>query len=228
MIDYTLIAFRIKSIFFKRNTMKKIVVFCAFCALVFAGSAAQMANLAASYLTQNATTYRTALSKFLDELENENLSQYQIHAPKYLRNYLSKNDDETTRKNKEIWLKNISDSISNNANLSKKQLGKVIKDELKNTDDATLKRAMNGEILLSNELKNSSFSKVADAIEPTIKACLDDDKFVNSYTNLTGARPTLTRLKQNFTDEIFRSLTKGESKISKGVGGLNSVLELIK
>ena len=72
MIDYTLIAFRIKSIFFKRNTMKKIVVFCAFCALVFASSAAQMANLAASYLTQNATTYRTALSKFLDELENEN------------------------------------------------------------------------------------------------------------------------------------------------------------
>ena len=206
MIDYTLIAFRIKSIFFKRNTMKKIVVFCAFCALVFASSTAQMANLAASYLTQNATTYRAALSKFLDELENENLSQYQIHAPKYLRNYLSKNDDETTRKNKEIWLKNISDSISNNANLSKKQLGKVIK----------------------NELKNSSFSKVADAIEPTIKACLDDDKFVNSYTNLTGARPTLTRLKQNFTDEIFRSLTKGESKISKGVGGLNSVLELIK
>ena len=206
MIDYTLIAFRIKSIFFKRNTMKKIVVFCAFCALVFASSTAQMANLAASYLTQNATTYRAALSKFLDELENENLSQYQIHAPKYLRNYLSKNDDETTRKSKEIWLKNISDSISNNANLSKKQLGKVIKDEL----------------------KNSSFSKVADAIEPTIKACLDDDKFVNSYTNLTGARPTLTRLKQNFTDEIFRSLTKGESKISKGVGGLNSVLELIK
>ena len=168
------------------------------------------------------------MSKFLDELENENLSQYQIHAPKYLRNYISKNDDETTRKNKEIWLKNISDSISNNANLSKKQLGKVIKDELKNTDDATLKRAMKGEILLSSELKNSSFSKVADAIEPTIKACLDDDKFVNSYTNLTGARPTLTRLKQNFTDEIFRSLTKGESKISKGVGGLNSVLELIK
>ena len=104
----------------------------------------------------------------------------------------------------------------------------MIKDELKNTDDATLKRAMKGEILLSSELKNSSFSKVADAIEPTIKACLDDDKFVNSYTNLTGARPTLTRLKQNFTDEIFRSLTKGESKISKGVGGLNSVLELIK
>ena len=221
MIDYTLIAFRIKSIFFKRNTMKKIVVFCAFCALVFASSTAQMANLAASYLTQNATTYRAALSKFLDELENENLSQYQIHAPKYLRNYLSKNDDETTRKNKEIWLKNISDSISNNANLSKKQLGKVIKDELKNTDDATLKRAMKGEILLSSELKNSSFSKVAEA-------CLDDVKFVNSYTNLTGARPTLTRLKQNFTDEIFRSLTKGESKISKGVGGLNSVLELIK
>ena len=145
-----------------------------------------------------------------------------------MRQNISKNDDEKTRQNKEIWLKNISDSISNNANLSKKQLGKVIKNELKNTDDATLKRAMKGEILLSNELKNSSFSKVADAIEPTIKACLDDDKFVNSYTNLTGARPTLTRLKQNFTDEIFRSLTKGESKISKGVGGLNSVLELIK
>jgi len=207
--------------------MKKLLILLLFCGILSADIAQGMVRLGLSYATQNPQSYKTALKSLLDEMNSENLSDYDL-VPKFIKNFVDESADERTLREQKRQLRVISNAIDKYANLSRQNLYNLFSVEIENLSDEAIMQALNGQILMSDYMKKRNFASVKTALTPTIRALCDDELFVDAFFNLTGENPQISHLNEKIAEEMFSLFKKGENGFNTGINALLILQNLMR